>query len=205
LGVTPVDYRVQHVHRPAGAAGGGLPLVYRDTIAVNVHPLAGSVQYSTFELQLVRIGSLSVAKIYRPPFGSSGRFFEEIEAFLSMFISQSSGRLLLRGDFNCCEFCGKRNDVIDTFSKQQHVTLPARGDSLSDLIISDANTIVTEVSVNDGSFVSEYRLVTCKVRADGVIRPAFDTVKRHNLAKINRTEFEKNPMFLYSVYKSTAS
>jgi hypothetical protein len=74
--ITPAPgYSSLHVPRPivsGGASrGGGLSVVFRDSVVVRRHPLADKFCPSTFELQLVRVGlppSIvhAVFNIYRP-------------------------------------------------------------------------------------------------------------------------------------------
>ena len=56
----PEGYRIIHVHRKITAdgptRGGGLAIISRDSIPVRTHPLAGSFNPTSFEIQLARVG-----------------------------------------------------------------------------------------------------------------------------------------------------
>jgi hypothetical protein len=59
LDCAPDGYRVLHQLRPAATRrtrGGGLCVIYRDTLTVKCHPLQQSTHYKTFECQLVSLG-----------------------------------------------------------------------------------------------------------------------------------------------------
>ena len=107
--VAPAGYSVLHVYRlaaPGGSArGGGLAVVYRNTVPVQVHPLASVAPPSTHERQVVRIvlpsSSLTIINIYHPPSGPISQFLDELGDFLATLVSSSSDKFLLCGDLNC--------------------------------------------------------------------------------------------------------
>ena len=83
--IAPDGYSVIHVHRSPLSnrpAGGGLAVVFRDSLAVKPHSLSPSLSPTTFELQLVKITATSPAvtlvNIYRPPQTSIGDFVDEL-------------------------------------------------------------------------------------------------------------------------------
>jgi len=87
LDIAPSGFSALHVVRPIGTGkpsrGGGLAVVFRQSVPVRVHPLADKFQPSTFELQLLRVGAatppLTVVNIYRPQWiGSVASFVDEL-------------------------------------------------------------------------------------------------------------------------------
>ena len=74
LDVAPSGYAAIHVVRPTVAGGpsrgGGLGVVFRQSVPVRVHHLANKFQTTTFELQLLRVGAasspLTFVHDYRP-------------------------------------------------------------------------------------------------------------------------------------------
>ena len=72
LDPAPPGYSIRHVHRVPTAShplGGGLAVIYRDSLVVS--PLSCTMSPLSFEVQLVRLTSITppitVAVIYRPP------------------------------------------------------------------------------------------------------------------------------------------
>jgi len=63
LDLAPSGYAALHVVRPTGAGGpsrcGGLGVVFHQSVPVRVHHLANELQTTTFELQLLRVGTAS--------------------------------------------------------------------------------------------------------------------------------------------------
>jgi hypothetical protein len=101
-----------HVLRPmvsGGASrGGGLEVVFRDSVVVRRHPLADKFRPSTFELQLIRVGLPpstvhAVFNIYRPQRipkrpTSVAAFVDELGDILTSFAASCADNIVIIGD-----------------------------------------------------------------------------------------------------------
>lgn len=176
---SPEGYSSTHVPR-MGRRGGGVALIYKDTIQIHPHP-AGS--FSTFELLDITVTVKSVATrlviIYRPPARNKIQFLHEFSALLESIGSSSSGNLLIAGDFNLhvdrpdsveLEFLC----LMDSFHLVQHVSAPTHvSGHLLDLVFSRATKqIVTSTWVSD--IFSDHFVVHCSLR---LARPQQPTKK----------------------------
>ena len=137
--------------------------MYRSNLPVINHPLQKQVRPVTFELQLVKLGLTTLANIYRPPSGSVNQFLDEFSDLLALLYSQTAGKVVICGDFNCRDFCDELGDGLESFGLIQHVQEATRGENLLDLLITDIATTVTDVRASDKSFVSDHRLITAKI------------------------------------------
>ena len=92
--MAPQGYNCIHVHRrsePDGTRRGvGLAMVFSDNIFVRSHTLSTTFKPTSFELQLLQIGSQSspttLVHIYRPPSTSLSTFIEELSDILSTIL-----------------------------------------------------------------------------------------------------------------------
>jgi len=173
LDVAPADYIISHLPRPAATVrnrGGGVCLIHRNTIAVKRHPLQQSLQYQSFECQLLTVktsggstgrarpGSLgnaeawSLAVIYRPPSTSLTTFYDELsDLFTRVGADIDADRFIACGDVNCPS-SATGNDVnsdllslLDTHGLRQFVSTATRctsasRSSLLDVVIASQTT-----------------------------------------------------------------
>jgi len=105
----PEGYKIIHVHRKitegGPTRGGGLAIISRNSIPVRIHPLAKNFNPTSFELQLVLVGtgssSFVLMNVYRPPSQSKSVFIDELLDVIST-VTATSGKdkLLLCGDVN---------------------------------------------------------------------------------------------------------
>ena len=169
--VAPHGFNVLHVHRQPSAAhptGGGLCLIYRDTLVVRPQKI---MSYMTFEYQSVQVTStcpsLTVINIYRPPQTSIVQFCVELNDLLSSYVT-STDRLIVCGDLNCsgqdsASIDDNLAEVFDSLGFIQHVNLPTRDNNLLDVFATDSSLSVSKVRVDDASCVSDHRLVVASV------------------------------------------
>ena len=107
--MAPCNFSVLHVHRQLAASGstrgGGLAIVYNESVAVR--PLDSPVKTapSSFEVQLVSLDSSSpstiIMNIYRSPSSSMSTFLDELADLVAVVGVNTPGKLLLCGDLNC--------------------------------------------------------------------------------------------------------
>lgn len=175
--VAPEGYSVRHVHRSPSSSrpsGGGLAVIYRNSLAVRQHPLCSTLSPATFELQLVTVSTspaLTIVNVYRPPQTSVAGFIDELGEVLST-LTNAGDRLLVCGDFNCpgADSTSVDPDLAAVFSETgltQHVQSPTRvsgnSSNLLDVLATDASLSVSNVRVDDAGCVSDHSLVTATV------------------------------------------
>ena len=168
----PPGYRITHVHRenPDQTRGGGLAIVYRDSI--NVSPRNHNIAHTSFEFQLVNIGLKSrdivLANIYRPPSSSKSVFLEEFGSLLATLGTDAADRLMICGDFNLPGMSPDKidddlADLLNSTCFTQHVNASTRHDShytkssLLDLIITPSTSkFVSTTSVVSSHEISDH-------------------------------------------------
>ena len=175
-------YSSLHVPRPmvnGGASrGGGLSVVFRDSVVVRRHPLADKFCPSTFELQLIRVGLPpstvhAVFNIYRPQripqrSTSVAAFVDELGDVITSFAASCADNIVIIGDLNAPGADGSHIDdelatLFESFGMTQFVNSPTRGDNLLDVIASVDPSAIKGVSVNDGGRLSDHQLIVAKL------------------------------------------
>jgi exonuclease III len=99
--IAPTGYRVIHAHRGTSldGRGGGLAIIYRDTIELSIVNIG---QFGEFESLFVRLNSkhspVIIACIYRPPGSVTNVFCDEFSDVLEQLMSRK--RYVICGDIN---------------------------------------------------------------------------------------------------------
>ena len=139
----PTGYRFLHVPR-GHSRGGGVGLLFKDTLRINSHV---TDTFQTFEFMDIHFRSLEFIRfllIYRPPDNTSiTLFLEEFSRLLEQVLAESSGHLLISGDFNfhvddpCNIHANRFSEILESCNLKQHVigATHANGHTL-DLVIS---------------------------------------------------------------------
>lgn len=202
--VSPPGFAALHVPRPTTvdgpSRGGGLSIVHRESVVVRRHPLSDDIHPSTFELQLIRIGSPpsvvhAVFHIYRPQWMSSvPAFVDELADIIALFGASCTDSFIVCGDLNCPGADGTRVDellaiALDSFGLLQHVNLPTRHDNLLDILASSDPSVVTGVGVDDAGLISDHRLVTARLAVHRVKQKIAYTSR--NIRAIDSAVFEQ--------------
>jgi len=206
--IVPDGYSVIHVHRSPLSnwpAGGGLAVVFHDSLAVKPHSLSPLLSPTTFELQLVKITATSPAvtlvNIYWPPQMSTSDFVDELSD-VSMTIMSVSDHLLVCGDFNCS---GSTSDTINPalvevldMDMKQHIQSPTRGDNILDLLAADSSLSVADVRMDNTGLVSDHRLVITTVSARRrtlhAVPKSFQSIRNIDTAEFERP-LRSSPLF----------
>ena len=130
--VVPHRYTIKHIHR-ANAKGGGVAIIFRDTISVTVskHNTYTSMEYLNC-LFKAGLELLRIVTIYRPPPKAKS---PNVPVFLREFadlledLTLTSGQLLVVGDLNV-HFDNSTSahtkpiiDLLSATNYEQHVTL----------------------------------------------------------------------------------
>ena len=164
----PIGYRFLHVPRPHGR-GGGVGISFKETLNVNT---SLTDIFDTFELMDVRLRNLQTVRIlviYRPPNNTSfNQFLEEFSTLLENTIAESSGRLLITGDFNLHMDCPsdvnvKRFiDILESFDLKQRVCSGTHlsGHTLDLLINKSDDVMMRNIMVHDPG-ISDHAAVIC--------------------------------------------
>ena len=104
-------------------------MLFKDTLQINNH-ITGT--FTTFELMDIHFRSLQsirVQLIYRPPDNTScALFLEEFPVLLEQIMAESTGHLLISGDFNlhvdhpCSIYANRFNEILESCNLKQHAT-----------------------------------------------------------------------------------
>ena len=125
-----------HRENPDQTRGGGLAIIYRDS--VNISPRNHNITHTSFEFQLVNIGLKSrdivLANIYRPPSSSKSIFLEEFGSLLASLGTDAADRLMICGDFNLPGMSPDKidddlTDLLNSTGFTQHINASTRHDS----------------------------------------------------------------------------
>ena len=152
--------------------GGGVGLLFKDTLQINNHI---TDTFKTFKLMDIHFRSLQVIRVlllYCPPDNTSSMLFvEEFSVLLDQIIAESTGHLLISGDFNlhvddpCDIYANHFNEILESCNLKQLVTgaTHANGHSL-DLVISKKDDhLITGIKMID-SVISDHYAVHCNLR-----------------------------------------
>jgi len=182
LDLAPSGYAALHVVRPTGAGGpsrgGGLGVVFRQSVPVRAHHLANKLQTTTFELQLLRVGAasspLTFVHVYRPQWMSTvSSFVDEFADNIAMVTSECSDNIIVCGDMNC----PGRNDssvdveLADCFESLNLIQLVNKATrrtpnvaNLLDVVATSSSALVSNVKVIDVDHISDHCLI---ISSDG--------------------------------------
>ena len=168
----PPQYSTHHVLRPVGKRGGGICIVYRDSL--NCRPVDLLSVCTAYERLAVSMhaGStkLNFIIIYRPASNVQPVFFVEMRELLDE-IDAMSGCPVVLGDFNTPSAGGTcdhrlldlmmEHDLIQGVKSPTHLSAnPNRPDSLLDLVFHPpARSGVSRMVVTDPG-ISDHRLIT---------------------------------------------
>ena len=166
----PTGYRFLHV--PRGHSRGGVGLLFKDTLQINSHI---TDTFTTFELMDIHLRSLQPIRtllIYRPADNiSCGLFLEEFLVLLEQIMAESTGHLLISGDFNlhvddpCSIYANRFNEILESCNLKEHVTgaTHANGHTLDLVISKKDNPLITEIKIFD-AVISDHCAVHCNPR-----------------------------------------
>ena len=203
--ITLPGFDFVHVPRSQrSGGGGGVALLYRKTIKrgpVTSHD-AVSFESLSCDLQLAQNQSpVKLVVIYRPPYSAKHRitsktFFREFAEYLS-FLSSSSKKLLIVGDFNFhweipsdADSTNLR-DILDTSNLSQFVCEPTHlnGHTLDLVIARSADDIVD--SVHAASYLSDHAVISFTLNSPKP-RPMKKVSSYRKLRNIDQNQFSKD-------------
>ena len=169
---------------------------------IRAHPLAANYRPSTFELQLLRVGTagslLTILNLYRPQWMSTpSTFCDELTDIIASLTSECTDDILVCGDANCpgpddSSVHAELSEGLDSVGLTQLVTQPTRRlpgvANLLDILAASSVSRVTNVTVSEADFISDH----CLLSAALAVRLPKPVVKYtwRNTRNINTTSFE---------------
>ena len=167
----PTGYRFLHVPR-GHSRGGGVGLLFKDTLQINSHITDTFTTFELMDIHFRSLQSIRVLLIYRPPDNTSCvLFLEEFSVLLEQIMAESTGHLLISGDFNlhvddpCSTYANRFNEILESCNLKQHVTgaTHANGHTLDLVISKKDNPLITEIKIFD-PVISDHCAVHCNLR-----------------------------------------
>ena len=189
----PTGYRFLHVPR-GHSRGGGVGLLFKDTLQINSHITDTFTTFELMDIHFRSLKSIRVQLIYHPPDNiSCVLFLEEFSVLLEQIMAESTGHLLISGDFNlhvddpCSIYANRFNEILESCNLKQHVTgaTHANGHTLDLVISKKDNPLITEIKIFD-PVISDHCAVHCNLR---VQKPNF-TKKKVYYRKLRSLDIE---------------
>ena len=124
------------------------------------------------DIHLRSLQPIRTLLIYRPADNiSCGLFLEEFLVLLEQIMAESTGHLLISGDFNlhvddpCSIYANRFNEILESCNLKQHVTgaTHANGHTLDLVISKKDNPLITEIKIFD-AVISDHCAVHCNPR-----------------------------------------
>lgn len=202
--IPPAGYSAIHAPRRlidgGPTKGGGIAVVFRDSIDVKLHPVAAKITSSTCELLVARVGrpssTFALVVAYRPQWcGTVGAFCDELFDVLTMIMTECNDEIVLCGDMNCpgstaSSVATELQSLLDSTGLKQHVNQATRGDNLLDVVASSKESAVRDVTVDDAGFISDHRLVSARLIYDCTTATSPTEYVSRNLRAIDVARFE---------------
>ena len=161
-----------------GRRGGGLALIYRDTI--KVRPLHLEINSTAFEHLALSLQfnstSLNMVVLYRPPSSKIDVFLNELSEFLEILMALP-GSLLIAGDFNIhvnnlsCSIAQRFRSTTESFGLIQHVNQSNHeaGHTLDLVFSRETDDLLYDCNVLD--FISDHCAVHWRVKSHRPLYP----------------------------------
>ena len=220
--LVPNSYCFQHCPRTAGT-GGGVGLMYRDTLRVRLESSTKDGNFSQFEHMEFKITNesktLALVVVYRPPNSSVNEFLNEMNDLLDK-VSLTSPHFIVMGDMNFhLELSNDKrtsdfNTLLQSHDLKQFVQAPThiKGHTLDAIIARNRNDVLSSrVDVvnpgicNDSHALSmDHFAVIMSINMEAA-KPNKRTITYRPLKNINKAEFSgdlRQQMLLINLTKS---
>ena len=209
----PDGYAIQHVPRPDGREGGGVAIVFKESVPLHQKVDNYNLNFKQFEnisrLFRCKTTSLLLSVIYRPQPTKANKlsirlFWTEWKKYLSMIIAKYPNFIIF-GDINF-HLEAKENyhtkkfhNILAEFGLKQLVVGPTHvdGHTLDIVIVPDESEIVSDLNVVDpcfsndsGKLCKDHFSVHLSLKADK-IKPKEKTIIYRNWKKINLNCFQE--------------
>ena len=162
---------MMHVPRPDGRSGGGVGLMYKNSIGLTVKDVSEKFQFKQFESSTLLISSRSsticMSIVYRPQPTRINKlkvkqFWKDWTKFLVAHTEQNyqfviTGDLNFHLDISDDNYTLKFNSILSEFGLKQLISEPTHehGHTLDVLIIQTENPLATNHEVTDLGFVND--------------------------------------------------
>ena len=174
--LVPKGYSISHVPRASGCKGGGVALIFKNSIQLSKPRDISDHKFTQFELihrQLELVNAhkcIDIFVVYRPPPSKKNclsltEFFEEWTEFLEA-LNSSPGEIIITGDFNFHVDNEINNPnarrfmhLVEVLGFKQHVIGPTHfaGHTLDLLLLRDCSTLLRgPVSIFDPCLVDRH-------------------------------------------------
>ena len=172
---TPPDFTL--VSFPRATRGGGLAVVYRDSLGSKIQVMATDFSFKSFELCRVNLTvnnrAVTFISLYRPPPSRKNKltpkiFMEEFPVLLESIISSDTlfilGDINFHYDSNSDSYSLLVKDLLQTFNLKQMITETThiRGHIL-DWVITNSEDCVENITVEDKA-VSDHFLISVNLK-----------------------------------------
>ena len=167
--VTPDGYSIYHIPR-TNKRGGGVAVIFRDTIKKKVNKIEGTASFEYLDISLSHDSELlRLLVIYRPPSNSVHEFCKDF-AKVTDTLNVQKGNLVIVGDMNVHVDNPQNHnvaqflDVLDTSNLVQHVDKPThnQGHTLDLVLTRSSELIISDITYNH-SVISDHAMVVCHV------------------------------------------
>ena len=199
-GALPTGYSGIFMDRESETRGGGLAVLFRDTIKVT-NKTANYAIPASCELLVVNVydgsNAVTLVNIYRPPSSSLTLFLKELTDLIQELLL-SGDRWIIGGDLNCPgetseTFDQGLGDILDMFNLKQWVTSQThvRG-GLLDLLITpvDVSYVQNNILIQSVGFTDHYML-SCNLNLRRVHQPVLEVKKQRSFKHFNVNQFKE--------------
>ena len=166
--IIPSGYNIKHISRSEGKDGGGVAVIYKDTLSIQLQKVFITKQ---FESICVRISfnnhAINLAVVYRPPPTKKNKlklssFWPEWSDYLSALVLRKAD-LVVVGDLNFHLDIPKNPNTtkfvstLSEFGLEQHITVPThqKNHTLDVLITREDSNSLADHTVTDLGFVTD--------------------------------------------------
>ena len=195
--IAPQEYKIISQPCKSGKQGGGLALVYKESISVKKtsddKTDFRTMEISTFDIKFAGT-VINLYLIYRLPSTSVLQFCSDMTDIMERRITDDLGKLLLIGDFNIHIDEPTEPDTItsldylDSFNLTSHVQWPThRSGHTIDLLISDQDDTSIK-SVTKGYMLSDHTFINSTIEVQHN-KPTTRLIKYRKFKDINKDLF----------------
>ena len=199
----PKGYSAINFPRPNGRRGGGIAIIYRDSVRVS--PVNITFSSRAFEHSAVSLtvysASFYLITVYRPPSLSTDLFLSDFSSYLEL-LAASTSKVMIVGDFNIHiddhnNYVGRNFlSLLESFDLTQNVVGPThdggRGQKRHtlDLVITRlSDKLLSDCVVSD--YLTDHAAIHCLVRMKRPPRP-LKTVEFRKLKAIDVEHFSRD-------------
>ena len=203
--IPPPGYQIKSFPRNSDSRGGGIALIYKESIPVKAAPPLSfpSMECAEFDISLGP-QTCQLYVIYRPPDGSVLDFIEDFGDLMETSIS-NQGDLICTGDLNVhmdlCESDTNAinlSDCLESFRLINLVNFPTHKDLHTlDLLLVDEESLLLS-DVRRGHMFADHNTVLTDINITRTV-PAAQRCLFRKLKKINKSTFDADLKQLHTI------